>query len=75
MVWLHNSYMELARRRPHDSMGNPNLLSYQDILTYAHHMLELDPVVIPTFVRVMSTVDEEVLADYYAKRRQTEDAK
>lgn len=54
-------------------MGNPQLLTYHDLLVYAQYVQQVAHDLTPSFIRILAEVDEEVLGDYYVKRREQED--
>lgn len=67
LLWVYHSFSELARRRPHDQMGNPLYIAITEITAYAKHVLQLSKRMMPIYVAMIGRVDTAVLGAHYAK--------
>lgn len=62
-MWLPAAFFSLHRRRQFRAEGDFQPLTFQEMATYATHVLKLRPSVLSLFYRAMEETDNAVMYD------------
>ena len=74
LLWMYNAYIELAARRPYDSMGNPNYIPVSEVSVYGREVLGFSGNMLRLFHLVIGHIDTKVLSLHYQKEAERKEA-
>lgn len=74
LLWLHNAYIELGKRRGCDAMGSPLYIAVSETVCYAQHVLMLSKGMVSLFTMMIGIIDSYVMSAHLKKMEELEKA-